>query len=52
MAHLEIWCGYASLKDGLALGFDGTATTETALFIALIEVLPKSPPFEHTSKPK
>jgi hypothetical protein len=50
--HLETWCGYASLKDGLALVSDGTATAKAALFIALSEVLPKSPLFEHTSKPK
>jgi hypothetical protein len=43
---------YASSKDGVALVFDGTATTKAALFIALSVVLPKSPLFEHTSKPK
>jgi hypothetical protein len=52
MAYLKIWCGYASLKDFVALVFDGTATTKGALLIALSEVLPKSPLFEHTSKPK
>jgi hypothetical protein len=52
MAHLEIWCGYAFLKDGVALVFDGTATAKAALFFALSEVLLKSPLFEHTSKPK
>jgi len=50
MAHPEIWCGYASLKDGVALVFGGTLTTRTALFIALSEVLPESRLFEHTSK--
>jgi hypothetical protein len=40
--HLEIWCGYPSLKDGVALAFDRTATTKTAVCIALSEVLPKS----------
>jgi hypothetical protein len=34
------------------LVFDGTATTKAAPFIALSEVLPKSPPLEHTSQPK
>jgi len=52
MAHPEIWCGYASLKDGVALAFGGTLTTRTALFIALSEVLPESRLFEHTSKLK
>jgi hypothetical protein len=52
MAHLEIWCGYASLKDDVAFVFDGAATTKAALFIARSEVLPKSPLFERTSKPK
>jgi hypothetical protein len=50
--HLAIWCGYASLKDGGALVFDGTAAAKTALFIALSEVLPRSPVFEPTSKLK
>ncbi|GAC1690467.1 MAG: hypothetical protein PVS2B2_28540 [Candidatus Acidiferrum sp.] len=50
MAHLEIWSGYASLKDGVALVFNGTATTKTVLFIAVSEVLPKAPPFERTLK--
>jgi len=52
MAHLEICCSYASLKDGVALVFDGTATTKTALFMALSEVPHKPPRLEHTSKPK
>jgi hypothetical protein len=51
MTHLEIWCGYASLKAGAALVFDGTVAAKTAPFLALSEVLPKSPLFEHTSKP-
>jgi hypothetical protein len=52
MAPLEIWCGYASLKDGVAFVFNGAATAKAALFIARSAVLPKSPLFEHTSKPK
>jgi hypothetical protein len=52
MAHLEIWCGYASLKDGVMLVFDGAAMAKGALFIALSEVPPNSPLFEATSKPK
>jgi hypothetical protein len=52
MAHLATWCGYASLRGGEALVFDGTATTKAAFFMALGEVLTKSPPFELTSKPK
>jgi len=51
MAHLEICCGHASLKDGVALVFDGIAPAKAALFIVLSEVLPESPVFEHTSKP-
>jgi len=52
MAHLAIWCGYASSKGGVALDFDGTATTKAASFIAWSEVLPKRPLFEHTAKTK
>jgi len=40
------------VKDGVELLFDGTVTAKTALFIAMSEVLPKSPLFEPTSKPK
>jgi hypothetical protein len=43
LGHLAIWCGYASLKDGVALVFDGTAATKPALFLAMNEVLVKSP---------
>jgi len=50
--HLASWCGYALVKNGVALVFDGTATTKINVFIASSEVLPKSPPSEHTSKPK
>jgi hypothetical protein len=39
------------LNRGVALVFDGTATTKAAILIALGEFLPKSPLFEHTSKP-
>jgi hypothetical protein len=52
MEHLAIWCGYAPLENGVALVFDGTATTKAAPWIALSEVLPKSLLFEHTPKPK
>ena len=45
--HLASWCGYALVKDGIALVFDATATTKAALFIALSEVLLKSPPRTH-----
>jgi hypothetical protein len=38
--HLEICCGYALVKDGVPLVFDGIATTKTALFLAPTEVLP------------
>jgi len=51
MAHLE-FVRYASLKKGMALTFDGTAAINPSLFIALREVLPQSPLFAHTSKPK
>jgi hypothetical protein len=51
-SHLEIWRGYASLKGVAALAFDGTATTKAAIVIVLGWVVPKSPLFEHTSKPK
>jgi hypothetical protein len=40
------------MKKGMALGFDGTAATNPSLFIALSEVVPRSPLFGHTSKPK
>jgi hypothetical protein len=52
MAHLEIRRRHASLKDGVALVFDGTATIYAVLFIDLSEVLPNLPLFEHTSKPE
>jgi len=39
------------LKDGAALVFDGAAAAKTAPFVALSEVLPKSPLFERTSEP-
>ena len=42
LAHLAICCGYACLKDDVALVFDGNATAKAALFIDLKEVLPKS----------
>jgi len=35
MGHLEIGAVYAFLKHGVALVFDGTAMTKTAVFIAL-----------------
>jgi len=47
----RFWCGYASLKDGAALVFDVAAAAKTAPFVALSEVLPKSPLFERTSEP-
>jgi hypothetical protein len=50
MAHLDIHRRRASLKDGVALVFHGTATTKAALFIDLSEVLPNLPLFERTSK--
>jgi hypothetical protein len=40
------------VKDGVALLFDGTAVAKTVLFIALSELLPKSPHFQHASRPK
>jgi hypothetical protein len=40
------------MKKGMALAFDGTAAVNTRLFIALSEVLPQSPLFNHTAKPK
>jgi hypothetical protein len=40
------------VKDGVALLFDGTVMAKTALFVALSDLLPKSPLLEHTSKPK
>jgi len=43
MAHLEIWCGYASFREGAALVLDATATTRALLFITLSEVRPTSP---------
>jgi len=50
MAHLDIRRRRASLKDGVALVFHGTATTKAALFIDLSEVLPNLSLFEHKSK--
>jgi hypothetical protein len=50
MAHLEICRRYASLKDGVALVFDGTATLQAALFIDRSEDLLKSRLFELTSR--
>jgi hypothetical protein len=52
MAHLEIFRRYASLKDGVALVFDGAATIKADLFIGRSEDLPKLRLFEHTSKPE
>jgi hypothetical protein len=40
------------LRDGVAVVFEGAATTKAALFITLGEALPKFPRFEHASKPK
>ena len=48
LARLAIWCGYGSLKDGVAFVFDGTATTKTGLFVALSEVLSKSTLFDQS----
>jgi hypothetical protein len=52
LAHLTIWCGYALVKDGVALVFERHCDDKSRLFIALGEVLHKSPLFEQTSKPK
>jgi hypothetical protein len=49
LAHFEICCGSASLKDGVALVLD-TATRKATLLIALSEAPPKSSAFEHTSE--
>src|SRR5216684_4480683 len=33
--HLAIWCGYTLVKDGVALVFDGAATTKNRSFPCL-----------------
>jgi len=47
-SNLAILCGYALVKYGVSIGFlRAAATTRAALFIALGEVLHRSPVFEH-----
>jgi hypothetical protein len=50
LARLAICCGYTSLKDDLALVFDGNAFAKADFFIALRQGSPQVTAFEHTAK--